>query len=447
LTLVMLAVASPATAPAATAMTSAAEFRSELAAARAAVERRDWADALPRWQALEAAAPLDVDLLIESARVHGFADRNAEAARRYRKVIELAPGRRADVLLSLAWQTHWAGDPAGAETLFMEIASRPAAFAGGGDGFDAWRGVAETRRNAGRLGDSMDALEQALRLRPNDRGTRRQVAQTLAWLDRHDEAIAAYTRLVEEDPADRHSAFGLARVRNDSGRHREAVADYRKAVAAERAAGRTPPPDVLLDNARALRWAGYDDLAHHALQGLPESEARWLRDFRTGRELRSWADAGLELATDSDELDTRVANASFGLRPSAASSLEVGVRRIELTEPTRKSRGERLGLTWRTRLGASADTIGSSADRGPLWTRLSVQGNRYDDWHPVTGAARAHWLPTDFTRIDGELGREVVETPLAISNRVQVDVAAFGAAWRWQPRSSDRRDRLSARFQ
>jgi tetratricopeptide (TPR) repeat protein len=434
--LLMMAVASPAIAVAATATTSTAEFRSELAVARAAVERRDWADALPRWRALEAAAPHDVDLLIESARVHGFADRNADAAQRYRKVIELAPGRRADVLLSLAWQTHWAGDPAGAETLFMEIASRPAAYAGGGDGFDAWRGVAETRRNAGRLGDSMNALEQALRLRPDDRGTRRQVAQTLAWLDRHDESIAAYTQLVEEDPVDRHSAFGLARARNDAGRHREAVADYRKVVAAERAAGRTPPPDVLFDNARALRWAGYDDLAHHALQGLPDPEARWLRDFRTGRELRPWADGGVEYATDSDELDTRVANASFGLRATAASSLEVGVRWVELTEPTRESRGERLGLTWRTRLGASADTIGSSADRGPAWARLSVQGNRYDDWHPVTGAARAHWLPTSFVRVDGELGREVVETPRAISNRVQVDVAAFGAAWRWQPRSS-----------
>ncbi|MGE5160396.1 MAG: hypothetical protein ACM3O5_02715, partial [Betaproteobacteria bacterium] len=81
------------------------DFRAALAAARVATDRRDWKDALPRWEALEAARPTDVDILIESARVHGFADRNADAAQRYRKVIELAPARRNDVLLSLAWQT------------------------------------------------------------------------------------------------------------------------------------------------------------------------------------------------------------------------------------------------------------------------------------------------------------------------------------------------------
>jgi signal transduction histidine kinase len=96
---------------------AAADFRAALAAARAATERRDWADALPRWKALEAAAPGNVDILIESARVHGFADRNAEAAQRYRQVIELAPSRRNDVLLSLAWQTLWSGDAAAAEAI------------------------------------------------------------------------------------------------------------------------------------------------------------------------------------------------------------------------------------------------------------------------------------------------------------------------------------------
>jgi hypothetical protein len=114
----------------------------------------------------------------------------------------------------------------------------------------------------------------------------------------------------------------------------------------------------------------------------------------------------------------------------------VGVRLVDLNEPTREARGERLGVTWRTRLGAAPDAIGSEADRGPLWTALSVQANKYDDWQPVTGFARARWLPRDSVRIDGEVGREVVETPLAISNQVTVNVASVGGDWRWQPRSS-----------
>jgi tetratricopeptide (TPR) repeat protein len=415
---------------------NAPDFAARRAAARAATERRDWADALPRWQALEAAAPADADLLIESARVHGFADRNAQAAERYRRVLELAPGRRGDVLLSLAWQTLWAGQPEAAEPLFAEVAARPSAYAGGGDGFDAWRGLAEARRNSGRLEPALEALGRAQALRPEDRDVARQAAQTHAWLDRHEEAAARYSALVASDPTDRWSRYGLAQSRNFQGLHRAAVADYREAFEADRAAGRAPPPDALFDHARALRWAGYDDLAHAALDGLSQPDARWLRDWRTGREQRRWASAAFEAATDRDELDTRATTASFGWRPGSASSAEVGARRVDLEEPGRSAHGERLGITLRTRIGADAGTIGSATDRGPVWPSLSLEANRYGDWHPMTGAARVRWDPRDTLRLDAELAREVVETPLAVSNRVTVDVAALGARWRWQPRSS-----------
>src|SRR5690606_14234292 len=82
------------------------------------------------------------------------------------------------------------------------------------------------------------------------------------------------------------------------------------------------------------------------------------------------------------------------------------------------------------------DAIGSPDDRGPLWASVTVAANRYGDWHPLSGVARLRWLPTDTLRIDGELGREIIETPVALGNRVHVDIAALGADWRWQPRSS-----------
>ncbi len=282
----------------------------------------------------------------------------------------------------------------------------------------------------------------AQRLRPGDQATARDIAQTLAWLDRYDEAIAAYTRLIERDPTDRASTYGLIRTLNNAGRHREAVAHYRKAFAADQAAGRTPPEDALFDYARALRWAGYDDLAHPTLQALSYPDAQWLGDYRTGRELRHWADAGVEFSTDSDNLDTRLFTGVFGWRVTPSSSLDVGVRLVDLTEPTRDANGQRLALTWRTRFGAAPDAIGADGDLGPFWTTLSLQANKYDDWatnedwQPVTGFVRGRWLATDRLRVDGEFGREVVETPLAISNRVTVNVASVGADWRWQPRSS-----------
>jgi hypothetical protein len=45
-------------------------------------------------------------------------------------------------------------------------------------------------------------------------------------------------------------------------------------------------------------------------------------------------------------------------------------------------------------------------------------------------------VPRDGLRVDAEWSREVIETPLALSNRVTVDVAALGAEWRPDPRWS-----------
>ncbi|MFA7666267.1 MAG: tetratricopeptide repeat protein [Burkholderiaceae bacterium] len=412
------------------------ELGAERAIARAATERRDWTDALPRWRALEQAAPDDIDLLIESARVHGFADRNGEAAERYRQILAKAPQRRADLLPSLAWQTLWAGEPARAEPLFVEIAQQPTAFAGSGDGFDAWRGAAESRQHAGNLAGALAALDQARVLRPDDRWAARRRAQILAWLDRYDEAIAGFEALVASDPDDRASRYGLARARNFSGRHRQAVADYREAIARDRAAGEEVPNDARFDRARALRWAGYDELADQALTGLPQADARWLQDWRTRRETLRWLEAGYDLSTDRDDLDIRTTTAAFGWRPGPATSLAVGTRLVNLSEPGRHARGEQLNLRWRTRIGASEDAIGSQADPGPLWASVRLAANHYGSWQPLSGAAQLRWLATDMLRIEGGLEREIIETPLAVRNRVHVDALSVGADWRWRPGAS-----------
>ena len=98
----------------------------ELAAARAATDRRDFASALPLFERLVLRAAGDADLLIEAARVFGWADRNARSAALYRQALASAPARRADIVPSLAWQTLWAGETSAALALFEEAAtSRP----------------------------------------------------------------------------------------------------------------------------------------------------------------------------------------------------------------------------------------------------------------------------------------------------------------------------------
>lgn len=434
--------ASPSTAaPAAATAANASAGRLEVA--RALVDRRDFAAALPIYAGLLAARPDDTDLLIETARVNGFADRNAESARLYRRVLEVAPQRRADVRRSLAWQTLWSGDATGAEPLFVESAAADP------DPADAWRGVGECRQARDDLEGALAAYRQALAVAPGDRTSARRAALQLVWLDRHDEGIAAFEALVARDPSDRHSRLGLARALNDAGRHRAAIAAYREAAGyreptADAAAGTATnagagtaaqstaslqalDADARFDYARALRWAGFDDLADAELAALPQADAQWLRNYRTARERSRWLRAGLHWATDRDELDVRAAHVAAGWNLPKGRAIETAVRHVDLEEPDRDGTGLRWETTARGRYGAPDSAWGVA------WPSLTIGLNRYDDWHPLTGGARLRWLPRDDLRVDAELVREVVETPLAVANRVHVDVASVGADWRPRP--------------
>jgi tetratricopeptide (TPR) repeat protein len=111
--------AQPAAHPA---VPAAADRAQALAQARFATERRDFATALPLFEQLAERAPGDADLLIEAARVFGWADRHARAAALYRQALAAAPARRRDIVPSLAWQTLWAGDGVAALPLLAEAA-------------------------------------------------------------------------------------------------------------------------------------------------------------------------------------------------------------------------------------------------------------------------------------------------------------------------------------
>jgi tetratricopeptide (TPR) repeat protein len=143
--------------------------------ARAAVERRDFAAALPVYAQLLAAAPDDADLLIEVARVNGFADRNREAAALYRRALLAAPGRRADIVPSLAWQTLWSGLPRLALPLFEEAAAI-------GDRADALDGHAQARLALDDAAGAAQDWRAALLLRPGDAVLQRRLED--GWLRR-----------------------------------------------------------------------------------------------------------------------------------------------------------------------------------------------------------------------------------------------------------------------
>jgi tetratricopeptide (TPR) repeat protein len=318
---------------------------SALAEARAAVDRGEHRRAIALYAPLLAARPDDADLLIEAARVHGFADRNAEAAALYRRALAAAPGRRADIVPSLAWQTLWAGDAAAALALFGEL---PASA------------------------EVLDGIGQA------------------------------------------HQALGQDRA---------------AALAFGRALQAAPQPGAGLRRraAQALVWAGFDDRAAPLLADATEPDAAWLRDVTIGRGQRRYAYGGIEHAIDRDRLEAWSATLGAGWRPAGLHTAETRLRRLRLTDAAGRVDGTEVQGLLRWRLG------GLDAPGGTWWPGVVLRLARLDGWQPLTGLVRTTWVPRDGWRVDAEAGRDIVESPRAVAERVHVDTVSLGADWRPLP--------------
>lgn len=386
--------------------------------ARAAVDARQFDVALPLFEAMLAKDPANADLLIEAARVYGFADRHTEAIATYRRVLDVAPARRYDVLGAMAWQMLWSGDAEGALPNFVEAQTHARDDK---ERAELLRGEAEAQADLGDLRASIAAYQQALLLRPGDRELERRIAQTWLWLDDYAQAEAAWRALLASDPNDRRSQAGLARTLNAAGRHNAAVRAYDKLDDGSDA-------DVRLDHARALYWAGYPAPAYDLLAGRNDAEAVWLRDWRIERERLAYVYGTAEYATDKDGLDVASAVAATGrwLMPSLLG--EIGYRYVNLDDDNGRVNGNRLFATLRGAYGEPGVT-----PPGLIVPTVSIGLNDYDGWSPVTGNASLRWMPVDLWRFSADLGREIVETPLAVDNRITVDSVSLGAETRLPP--------------
>ena len=405
----------------AAALAAGAAQAQTLQQARDKVDARQYAQALPIYEALLREQPANTDLLVETARVYGFADRHKEAIATYRRVVEVDPARLKDVAAALAWQTLWSGDAAAALPLFEQargFATEPKALA------DLWRGTGEACVHTGDNPCALDAYRRALALTPGDRDLQRRIATVLGWMDETAQAEAAWRALLAEDPTDKRAQAGLARTVNAAGRHNEAARLYAQVDDGSDA-------DVRLDHARALRWAGYDAAAYPLLSGRSDWPAVFLRDWRADREQKSYVWGGVDDSTDADELDILALSAGAGTLLQPGLLLEGGYRFARLDSPQGDVSANRVQATLRGLVGKPGET-----PPGLLVPSLTLAWNDYDGWTPITGNASLRWLPQDLWRFSADLGREVVETPQAIGNRITVDIASLGAEYRMPPRWS-----------
>ena len=447
--------------------------------ARQLVEKRNFPAAIQYYKRLVRAKPTDSDLLIEAARVNGWADRNQDSAELYQRVITQFPARRNDVLAPLATQLLWSNQANAAIPLFQEVLARNP------NDHDATLHLGEALQSTGKYSEAIAIYDDLLTKNKNDLAAQRGKAWALLRSDRFAEAESLYRAILREQPKDADARIGLARTLNFSGRHQEAIRAYDQLA-------QDFPTDQGIQTQRALAqyWAGMDQDALVTLDRLNTEEAERLRN-QIKRNVKPAVTGGVEYSKDKDELKITRGRVTGKVPLGETASIEVGYSRAELkgkrktreitlsgnninnlalngvaataariTDDTRvlnvdladgrsahvpidagqqgnsfrsggwnesgRLTGQQLSFTYSDRFG--------SADSGLIMPRITLGIRDYDKWR--TGLVRlgAKWVPADYWRADFEAGNDIVENLDSIDNRVRLNFASASVDHTFSPR-------------
>ncbi len=455
--------------------------RYALDTARQLVEKRNFPEALKLYNGLVRAKPQDSDILIEAARVHGWADRNRESAELYQRVISRFPARRDDVVQPLAMQLLWSNQAQEAIPYFQETLARKP-----GDR-DASLGLGEALQSTGDYPSAIAIYDELLQKAPGELAAQRGKAWALLRSDRFPEAENLYRSVLRENPKDTDARIGLARTLNFSGRHQEAIRAYDQLA-------QDFPKDqgIQVQRATAQYWAGMEQEALSTLEKLNTEEAEKLRN-NIKRNVNPAVSGGVEFSKDKDELKITRGQISGRVPISETATIEIGYGRAEL-KGKRKAReivlsgnaidnlrlngitADAARITDDTRIlnvdipgGLSAhvpidagqqgnsfrtgdwnesgrltgqqltftfsDRFGSPySGYGLIMPRATVGIRDYDGWRSGLIRVGVKWLPLDFWRVDIEAGNDIVENLDSIDNRVKLNYVSGNVDHAFAPR-------------
>ena len=219
------------------------------------------------------------DEVVEQARQAASVNDNREAARLFEQAINLAPGRRNELLLEYADQVTYSGRPADAVPLYRERLADSALDPSTRQ--RAERGLAFALLWSSRFQEAISAWEARLRADPASDEARRALSDALVGAarqaaDRSENAgaVALFRRAVETAPERRQELLPeLADQTAYAGQPAQAVELYREAL---RDGSRAADQGRRLRRglAFALLWSGQFPAAvsafEQALQGIPD---------------------------------------------------------------------------------------------------------------------------------------------------------------------------------
>lgn len=395
--------------------------------ARRLTDARDFPAAIEQFNQLVQATPGNADLLIEAARVNGWADRNAEAAELYARVLQVAPQRLPDIRGAFAWQLLWSGKPALALAYFQdELVAKP-------KDREIRHGLAEALIQLNDLPKALENYREQIVHFPDDAKAQKGEARVLAWLGRSVEARLAWQAILSRSPSDREARFALARLDNQNGHHQLAARQLRGLLSEKEDAG------IRLELARALRWSGDERAARETIATLQGREVDELR-LALNSSLQNRVAVNAEASRDSDDLKVRGLTAQLNLQTGEWSDMEFSMRHARLSQNGLDMNGRTWLLGYGTQFGQAGE------EYGLLFPRLFLGMREFGDWHSFAWMARLKWLPVDHWRWDFEAGNALVENIMALQNHVQLDYVSGGFDYRFAPRWQATAGLLAGRF-
>ncbi len=398
--------------------------------ARALVEQRDFAAAIPWYQQALRGAPDNADLMIELARVYGWADRNRESAESYARVAERFPARRADVLPSLAWQLLWSGQPAAALPLFREVVAKAP------QNREALTGLAQALNETGRHRAAAREYAALARADPGDVGIKLRLATTQYWAGHSGEALATLAGVSGREADELRARILGEGAPSVAGSYEVSRDRDNLRIDAARIAGKTKlNPTATLEVAyRLARLDGERRAPQVDLQGSFDAATGSFTGLRLNGEPVIAARITSANILNADRADGRSVHVALPPNPPRES-----FRSGDWLLPG-KLTGQQLWLTYSDEFGAATHAGGG------VYPRASVGIRDYDGWRTPLARLGAKWLPADLWRLDFELGNDIVENLDSIDNRVRIIYLAASADYQLTPRLSVGAGHSLARF-